>query len=172
MAGKQTFKFSRTNKAYAEGRHTRFIGGSASDNPWPVTHEEETVAWAFGYAAPDGEIDDTCYSGFIGLPAATGLNMPAPGVLPLTHWPEGALTHLLDTLHISYSHNATRDQLIALVPSTHHAQIAEDVPSDTWTITRIKEWLDNRQVSYTGITGKDNLLVVVHDVIAFEATSL
>ena len=81
MAGKQTFEKVRTNKAYAEGRTARFTGKSASDNPWPVAFEEETVAWAFGYAAPDGDLDDTAYSGVAGLPLPTGLTSPTPGNL-------------------------------------------------------------------------------------------
>ena len=82
MAGKQTSEKIKTNKAYAEGRHARAIGASSATNPWPVAFEEETTAWAFGYAAPDGELDDTCYSGMTGLPVATGLKTPTPGKAP------------------------------------------------------------------------------------------
>ena len=165
MAGKQTFEKVRTNKAYAEGRTARFTGKSASDNPWPVAFEEETVAWAFGYAASDGELDDTAYSGVTGLPLPTGLTSP------LNKWPKGSLKHLLDSMGIAYPADATISDLVALVPDTHQHHLAEEIPTPTWTNTRIVQWLEKEGADVPDALkdDKDALSEMVHDIIELKA---
>jgi hypothetical protein len=98
MAGKQTYEKTRTNKAYAEGRTARFTGKLAGDNPWPVAFEEESVAWAFGFAAPNGEVDDTAYSGL-----TSPFSSPTPGSLTPGSSPgPGAKAPATDPAHQAY----------------------------------------------------------------------
>jgi len=169
MAGKQTFEKIRTNKAYAEGRTARFTNKSANDNPWPVAFQEETAAWALGYAAPDGELDDTAYSGVTGLPAPKGIMNPV--ILPLNKWPKGSLKHLLDSMGIAYPADATISDLVALVPDTHQHHLAKEAPAHTWTNSRIVTWLEKEGANVPDAL-KDNtdaLFEMVHDIIELKA---
>jgi hypothetical protein len=64
-----TYRNRRLNRAYAEGRFARANGLTAADNPWAPAFAVEEGAWDEGYAAPNGTLDDTAYSGVTGLPA-------------------------------------------------------------------------------------------------------
>ena len=182
MAGKQTFEKVRTNKAYAEGRTARFTGKLAGDNPWPVAFEEETAAWALGFAAPNGDLDDTCYSGLtspFSLPtpgsltpgSSPGTGVKEPDTNPLNKWPKGSLKHLLDSMGIAYPADATISDLVALVPDTHQHHLAEEIPTPTWTNTRIVQWLEKEGADVPDALkdDKDALSEMVHDIIELKA---
>ena len=189
----QTLKEIRENKSYAEGRHARAIGASLSTNPFPVELTADRVSWTLGYSVPDSTLDDTCYSGITGLPAPTGMENASPealemlnkipgwstGTNPLTVWPKDALKALLDQLGISYKPTATKAELIALVPDTHHEQIGHEVPDGTWPQQSMIFWIEAKGLQVPdGILSLDEsdpdrkgaLLEMVHDIIKLEAS--